>query len=81
MRMEYARIKARQRINLTLDPAVIAEAKDLGLNLSQECEAGLSAAVKREADRRWQSENAEWIKAHHDWVEANELPLERYRLF
>lgn len=79
--MKHQPISKRRPVNLTLDSDTVAEARELGINLSQTCDRALAAAVKEEADRRWQADNAAWIKAHHRWVEANELPLERYRLF
>lgn len=38
-------------------------------------------AARAEKARRWQAENAEAIAAWNDWVEHNELPLARYRMF
>lgn len=83
MRMKHEQIDAKRRraTNVTLPPGLVDEAKALKISVSQACEAGLQRAVTEEADRQWQVENADWIKAHNAWVEANELPLERYRLF
>lgn len=80
MRMKHATIK-RRPVNLSLDEANVAAARELGLNLSQTCDRALAIEVRNERDRRWKQENAAWIAAHHAWVETNELPLERYRLF
>ena len=79
--MEYAPIQTRQRINLTLDPAIVSDARELGLNLSQECEQALSHRIKEERARRWQEENRPAIQAWNAWMEKNGLPLARYRLF
>jgi antitoxin CcdA len=81
VRMEHTPIRPRQRVNLTLDPDLLAAARDLGLNLSQELERTLAVRTREERARRWKADNAEWIQAHHAWVDAHELPLERYRLF
>lgn len=71
----------RKAVNLSLDTGVVAAAREVGLNLSQICEAAIRQATKAERDRRWQEENREWAEAHNRWVEENGLPLERYRLF
>ncbi|MFS2108238.1 type II toxin-antitoxin system CcdA family antitoxin [Sphingomonas sp. Sphisp140] len=71
----------RKAVNLSLDTGVVAAAREVGINLSQICEAALRDAAKAERDRRWQEEHREWIEAHSRWVEENELPLEKYRMF
>lgn len=71
----------RKAVNLSLDAGVVAAAREAGINRSQACEAALRDAAKREPERRWQDGNREWIKAHYRWVQNNELPLEKYRLF
>ncbi|GAA0730977.1 post-segregation antitoxin CcdA [Sphingomonas sp. ABOLD] len=71
----------RKAVNLSLDTGVVAAGREVGLNLSQVCEAAIRAAAKAERDRRWAEENREWAEAHNRWVEENGLPLERYRLF
>ena len=81
MKHEQIGPKRRRPTNVTLPEDLVAHARSLNVSLSKACEDGLTRAVRDEADRRWQVENADWIKAHHAWVEVNELPLERYRLF
>lgn len=71
----------RRATNVSLPADTVAAAKELGINVSQACEAGLSAAVTIERKRRWQEENREAIEAHNAWVEKNGLPLEKYRMF
>jgi antitoxin CcdA len=71
----------RRSVNLSLDEAVVAEAKEYGISLSRTSEEALAKAVKAERWRRWQEENREAIEANNRWVEENGLPLEKYRLF
>lgn len=71
----------RRPTNLSLDAARVAEARDMGLNLSQLANAALRKAVQAERDRRWQVDNAALIAAKDAWIGKNGLPLERYRLF
>ena len=71
----------RKAVNVSIDTGVVAAARDVGLNLSQVCEAAIRQATKAEQDRRWQEENRAWAEACNKWVEENGLPLERYRMF
>ena len=67
--------------NVSLDGALVEEAKALGINLSQACEEGLAAAAKKERERRWLEENRAAIESHNQWVAKHELPLAKYRMF
>nr|WP_315382068.1 type II toxin-antitoxin system CcdA family antitoxin [uncultured Sphingomonas sp.] len=71
----------RKAVNVSIDTGVVAAAREVGLNLSQICEAAIRRATKAEQDRRWQEENRAWAEACNKWVEENGLPLERYRMF
>jgi antitoxin CcdA len=68
-------------VNVSLDTAIVTEAKALGINVSQACEKGLAAETKRERERQWLEENMEAIEATNRWVEEHGLPLEKYRVF
>ncbi len=57
--------------------AVFGEARELGLDPG----AILAEAVRAEKARRWREENAAAIAAQHEWVEKNELPLAKHRMF
>lgn len=71
----------RKPANLTLDAALLDEARGLGLNLSAAAEQGLRAAVAEAKAARWQAENAEALASSNAWVAANGLPLSRHRPF
>lgn len=73
--------RKRRATNVTLPEDLVARARALNVSVSKSCEAGLAAAVSQAARGRWKTENAAWIEAHRRWVDANELPLERFRLF
>ena len=72
---------AKKPANLTLDAALVAEARALGLNLSEAAEAGLRAAVAHARSDRWREENAGALASSNAWVEANGLPLASHRPF
>ncbi len=71
----------RRATSLTLDAAMLDEAKALGLNVSRAAEAGLAAELKRAKTEAWKRENAEAIAATNRYIEENGLPLEAYRMF
>jgi antitoxin CcdA len=71
----------RQATNVSLDAALIGEAKRLGINVSRACEQGLKALIAEERTRRWRAENAEAIAESNAVVERNGLPLAHMRQF
>jgi len=72
---------ARKADNLSLDSALLAQARELDINLSRAAEDGIAKAVKAERERRWLEENADAIRAENDYIEKNGLPLAKYRQF
>ena len=87
MRMTAAFLKAQvQRrkmvpTNVSLDASLVAEAKNLGVSISQASNRGLEEAVKKARAERWLEENKAAFDSYNEWVEANGLPLEKFRLF
>jgi antitoxin CcdA len=71
----------KRAVNLSLTSDVLAEAKRLGLNLSQLCDAYLRDAVRRERERRWREEQAAFVAAYNAIVEAEGLPLQGWQGF
>lgn len=71
----------RKPVNLSLDPALMAEARELGINASRAAEAGLRAAVAAARAEAWRRENAAALESSNDWVAANGLPLAPHRPF
>ena len=67
--------------NLTLDASLLADARSFGVNLSQAAEAGLRRAVAEARAEAWRRENAAALASSNAWVEAQGLPLDRYRQF
>ncbi len=49
-------------------PAMIEEAKELGINISRACEEGLAKQISEERGRRWLEENREAIDGWNAWV-------------
>lgn len=71
----------KKATNITLSADVLSEAKALGINISQACDPFLRERVKREQERRWQADNAEFIAAYNAGVERDGLPLDAWRSF
>ena len=71
----------RKPTNVSLDAALVADARALGINLSRACETGLAAELKAERERQWREENRASIDDWNEWVRVNGLPLARYRQF
>lgn len=71
----------RKSANLSLDTKIVADARELGINISRAAEKGLLSEIKAERERRWREENAEAIAAANEYVEKHGLPLAKYRQF
>jgi antitoxin CcdA len=88
MRMSNAR-KLQRRVsagrsvptNVSLDAALVAEARELGVNISKASLAGLEMAVAKARRERWLQENAAALECWNDYVEAHGLPLSGLRQF
>lgn len=87
MRMKRNRLREESRgfnrkaTNISLNPEHVAEARELGINLSQACERGLVEALAEARAARWKEENREAFDAYNAWIAEHGLPLEKYRLF
>ena len=73
--------KTVRATNVTLDAALVAEAKELGVSISQASNQGLEQAVKRARSERWLEENMAALEASNAYVAEHGLPLAKYRLF
>lgn len=71
----------RKPTNLTLDSALLSDAKALNVNLSRAAEEGVRAAVVQARAEQWRAENSTAIESSNSFVEQHGLPLDRYRQF
>ena len=76
-----APVLARRATNVTLPEPLLREAREMGINVSQACERGLSAEVAATRARRWLEENRAAMDAWNDHVERHGLPLAEFRQF
>lgn len=72
---------ARKPTNLSLDATLLSEARALKVNLSRAAEEGVRRAVADARAAAWAAENAEALESSNAYVEAQGLPLARYRRF
>jgi len=79
--MAIAESATRRPTNVSLDRALVEEAKAMGINLSQACERGIAVQVAKLRAERWLEENRAAIESSNAYVEAHGLPLARFRQF
>jgi len=72
---------ARKATNVTLDAALLAEARALNLNVSQAAEAGLLRAVADKRAQLWLQANQAALGSSNAHVDQHGLPLARHRQF
>ena len=73
--------RSRKAANLSIDEAVLADAKALDINVSRAAETGIAEAVRTEKNRRWLEENREALLYFNQWYAENGNPLDEYRQF
>lgn len=71
----------RKKGDVAIDSRLLAEARDLKLDISRAAEDGLQRAIRAEKERLWRIENADAIQAANDYVDKYGLPLAKYRMF
>jgi antitoxin CcdA len=71
----------RKSTNLSLDPRLVAEAKNLDINISRVAEESIAKAVAEERARLWKIENREALESLNAYVEEHGIPLEEFRQF
>lgn len=71
----------KKATNISLTEALLAEARALRINVSQAAEAGVARAVAARRAQLWLEENRAAIESSNAYVDANGLPLDRFRNF
>lgn len=67
--------------SVSLAEPLVAQAKALGINVSQAAEEGLAKAVSEKLAEQWLRENQKAIASSNAYVEKHGLPLAKYRMF
>ncbi len=71
----------RRAVNLSLNARMLAEARELGVNISRACEGGLEAQIARVRRESWLAENRQALESSNAYAEASGLPLAGLRQF
>ena len=71
----------RRATHVTLPEALIREARELEINLSQACERGLASEVAVAKSKKWLQESRAAMESWNDYVEQHGLPLSEFRQF
>ena len=74
-------VAAKKTTSVSLAEPLLAEAKALGINVSQAAEDGVAAAVARRRREQWLQENAAAIQSYNEFVDRHGMVLDKYRLF
>jgi antitoxin CcdA len=71
----------KRATNLSLSTDVLDAAKHLEINISQVCDSHLREVVRREQERKWREDHADFISAYNATIAAEGLPLDEWRSF
>lgn len=69
----------KRAVNVSVDESLLAEARDLKINLSQTLEEVLQGKVRDEKIRRFQEENREAFESYNRFIEEHGLWIDEYR--
>ncbi len=72
---------SRRATNVTLPEALLTEARDMKINVSQACERGLATTIAEQRRQRWLAENRDAMDDWNRHVAEHGLPLAAYRQF
>lgn len=72
---------AKRSTNISLSPEVYSDAKRLGINLSQTCDRLLRQVIREEEAKQWAEQHAEFVETYNRVIEAEGLPLDKWRSF
>ncbi len=72
---------AKKATNVSLAEPLLAEARELRINVSQAAEEGVARAVAKRRAELWLQENRDAIESSNTYVEQHGLPLAKHRMF
>lgn len=71
----------RRSTSLTLDRAMLDEARELGVNISRAAEKGIAADLKVAREAKWRAENRDAIAKTNAYIEEHGIPFADLRKF
>ena len=72
---------SRKATNVSINEALLAEARILKINVSKAAESGLVLALAEKRAELWLAENRAALDSSNAYVEQHGLPLAQYRGF
>lgn len=72
---------SKRATNVSLNEDLVTEAKALGINLSQACEAGLAKQVAETRAEQWKRENKAAIESYNAYIATHGMPYDEFRKF
>ena len=72
---------AKKATNVSISEALLADARELQINVSRAAEAGLERVIAERRAEIWLQENLEALRSSNEYVERNGLPLAKYKQF
>lgn len=79
--LRYVTEGAKRATNVSINEALLAQAKELQINISRAAEFGLMQAISEKKTEVWLQENQEALESSNEYVRRNGLPLAKYRNF
>ncbi|HKS34860.1 MAG TPA: type II toxin-antitoxin system CcdA family antitoxin [Enterobacteriaceae bacterium] len=73
--------RRKQNVSVTLEPALVRQAKAAGINLSRTLDSALRGELKQIEAARWQRDNAEALEYLDKRAEEDGLLSDEYRTF
>ena len=67
--------------NLSIAPAVINEARAVGIKVSSFCEDKLREETQRRRDQQWNERHAAFLDEYSKLIEKEGIALEEFRTF
>lgn len=79
--LEHSSRAQRRATNVSISAEILAEARELKVNVSRAAEEGLTRAIAARRAEVWLEENKAAMESSNAYVEEHGLPLGKYRRF
>ena len=67
--------------NLSIAPAIISEARAVGIKISSFCEEKLREETRRRRDQQWNDQHAAFLDEYTKLIEKEGVALDEFRTF
>jgi len=79
--MPVVHVRHKKTVSVTLEPGLLQQARDAGLNLSAVLTAALKQAIDASGAERWKQENRSGLQELNRISDEHELLSDDYRTF